>query len=360
MIAGACLGTISLCFAAFATGWQKDSNGWWYQRQDGSYPSNCWEQLDDGMGNLYWYYFNQDGYMYSNDVTPDGYYVALDGHWVEEGSYTEEQLRNIILNNSSGTIYTSVVADFNGDGKFEMVAVLTNTEAGDGMDSRGVDTSRWYTDGVNTYCYDQSHYWWLKEDTFYLVHTNDGVHLAETVVSRTAADMCDSTITKFTNNGATKLYYGDGIYFTGVEGARLLYEKREPENPHQGIMYLVSTESGTLAYVNGSYQTNQMDKRTLKERYGENIVVYAENPIDEGDCYQYNAKIAQVDGYGVETGTCWSSTLKVKKDAVVMYYDNISYKRLSLSEYGIDHLRMFDTAQDENSYIISFTDFNVA
>jgi len=40
------------------TGWVKDSNGWMYLEEDGTYPSSCWKKIDTK-----WYYFNADGYM---------------------------------------------------------------------------------------------------------------------------------------------------------------------------------------------------------------------------------------------------------------------------------------------------------
>lgn len=36
--------------------WILDSVGWWYKNPDGSYPRNCWKELDA------WYYFNASGY----------------------------------------------------------------------------------------------------------------------------------------------------------------------------------------------------------------------------------------------------------------------------------------------------------
>ena len=39
-------------------GWIKDSNGWWYRHQDGSYPRSSWQHINDK-----WYFFNAQGYM---------------------------------------------------------------------------------------------------------------------------------------------------------------------------------------------------------------------------------------------------------------------------------------------------------
>lgn len=38
--------------------WHQDSNGWWYELDNGDYARQTWLQIDG-----YWYYFNSDGYM---------------------------------------------------------------------------------------------------------------------------------------------------------------------------------------------------------------------------------------------------------------------------------------------------------
>lgn len=121
--------------AATAVGgtWKWDENGWWFAGNDGSYPKNEWAELtwngqtgwyyfnadgymqtgwlkigdnwyffhdiSDGMqGLMYtgwheidgkWYYFNPDpkspvpmGGMFTDCMTPDGYYVDKDGVWI--------------------------------------------------------------------------------------------------------------------------------------------------------------------------------------------------------------------------------------------------------------------------------------
>lgn len=39
-------------------GWKKNSKGWWYQRKDGTYPKDGWEQIGG-----YWFLFDSKGYM---------------------------------------------------------------------------------------------------------------------------------------------------------------------------------------------------------------------------------------------------------------------------------------------------------
>lgn len=66
--------SISMSFTAFAGQWQKDANGWWYQYDDGSYPYDEWILIQSEC-----YYFDHNGYMLSDTITPDGYQVDKDG-----------------------------------------------------------------------------------------------------------------------------------------------------------------------------------------------------------------------------------------------------------------------------------------
>ena len=69
----------------FAGEWKSDSNGWWYQNDDGSYPANTWQWIDgNGDGISESYYFNENGYMLANS-TKDGYTVNADGAWTVNG-----------------------------------------------------------------------------------------------------------------------------------------------------------------------------------------------------------------------------------------------------------------------------------
>lgn len=58
-------------------GWRKNSTGWWYVYEDGSYPTSKWAQIGGK-----WYWFDSEGYMTANQwVTSSGgtYYVGSDG-----------------------------------------------------------------------------------------------------------------------------------------------------------------------------------------------------------------------------------------------------------------------------------------
>ena len=53
---------------------------------DGSYPTNTWQWNDgNGDGVSESYYFNENGYMLANTVTPDNYTVNADGAWTVNG-----------------------------------------------------------------------------------------------------------------------------------------------------------------------------------------------------------------------------------------------------------------------------------
>ena len=55
--------------------WMKDSNGWWYRNEDGSYPVNSWKYI-----NGEWYYFNKSGYMVTGWLYLSGTWYYLDSY----------------------------------------------------------------------------------------------------------------------------------------------------------------------------------------------------------------------------------------------------------------------------------------
>ncbi|MCD8082828.1 MAG: NAD(P)H-dependent oxidoreductase [Clostridiales bacterium] len=76
---------------AFAAGWTlqeaENTEGWKYELDDGQYYSAssetpAWQWLDgNGDGVAECYAFDQDGWMYQETTTPDGYDVNADGAW---------------------------------------------------------------------------------------------------------------------------------------------------------------------------------------------------------------------------------------------------------------------------------------
>ncbi len=74
--AGMALGSSITSFAA----WHSDSNGCWWQNDDGTRPADTWQWIDgDNDGLAECYYFDSNGYVLKNTVTPDGYTVDANG-----------------------------------------------------------------------------------------------------------------------------------------------------------------------------------------------------------------------------------------------------------------------------------------
>lgn len=76
---------ISVCsvFTALAN-WKQNETGWWYEEENGNYIKTDWKLI-----NGKWYYFGEDGYLYTNKVTPDGYKVDKNGEITEKLEETE-------------------------------------------------------------------------------------------------------------------------------------------------------------------------------------------------------------------------------------------------------------------------------
>lgn len=66
----------------YKPGWVSDEGGWRYIQKNGYRAASTWIQDADGK----WYYFNIGGYMETDSITPDGYYVDANGVWDGQAS----------------------------------------------------------------------------------------------------------------------------------------------------------------------------------------------------------------------------------------------------------------------------------
>ena len=68
--------------------WKKDSKGWWYQNEDGTYPKSQWKQIDGK-----WYYFDRNGYRKTGwfKLSDKWYYFDENGimqtGWLQSGTH---------------------------------------------------------------------------------------------------------------------------------------------------------------------------------------------------------------------------------------------------------------------------------
>ena len=84
-----CLISLFSAIPAYAGRWQKgngkNSNKWWYNHQDGTYPKSTWAWIDgNGDGIAECYYFDANGWLKSN-TTVEGYKVDTTGAWLKDG-----------------------------------------------------------------------------------------------------------------------------------------------------------------------------------------------------------------------------------------------------------------------------------
>lgn len=94
---------LNLTMTSFAAGWQQNTTGWWWQNDDATWPAASWKWIDgnsDGIAECY--YFNGDGYMLANTMTPDGYLVDPDGRWVVDG-VVQTKVIGSVNSHSSGS-----------------------------------------------------------------------------------------------------------------------------------------------------------------------------------------------------------------------------------------------------------------
>lgn len=101
---------LSMNFTTYAGQWKQDETGWWYQNDDGSVTKDTWKWIDgneDGISECY--YFGDNGILYVNTITPDGYYVNEDGAWVDNGIVQEKifEQSKMVIDPRSDNIYIS-------------------------------------------------------------------------------------------------------------------------------------------------------------------------------------------------------------------------------------------------------------
>lgn len=181
-----------------ASGWQKNSTGWWWENADGSYPANAWKQI-----NGTWYYFDGSGYMTTGwqKVGDTWYYMdasgAMQTGWVKVGDTWYYMY-------SSGAMASSTVIDgytLNADGAW--ITGDTSTASGTGWLKDG--TGWWYRheDGSYTangwekidgtwYYFNASGYMhtgWLQSGKYWYYLNNDGSMAKNTYIGSNYVDM---------------------------------------------------------------------------------------------------------------------------------------------------------------------------
>lgn len=119
-----------MTFSSFAGEWKLDEKGYWYQNDDGNYSVNSWQEINGKQ-----YYFDANGYMLSNTITPDGYTVGADGAWIEdpyalnmdenETSQIDKPVFNTYMSDSASSNTTKVTALIENMGDSDLIIYST-------------------------------------------------------------------------------------------------------------------------------------------------------------------------------------------------------------------------------------------
>lgn len=78
ILAGTMILTFTFSISSFAGSWQASENNWKYQNNDGSYVTNSWVTENNEH-----YYFDANGIMLKNTLSPDGYPLGRDGKRIQ-------------------------------------------------------------------------------------------------------------------------------------------------------------------------------------------------------------------------------------------------------------------------------------
>lgn len=119
--------------SAFAGVWRTGDGAnqgkWWYDNGDGTYANNGWQWIDgNDDGTAECYYFDSDGWMLANTLTPDGYQVNENGAWVNNG-IVETQKASIEIPQTPDTtenVSNDISGHYNYIGSIDESGALTN------------------------------------------------------------------------------------------------------------------------------------------------------------------------------------------------------------------------------------------
>ena len=143
--------SITSSITAFA-GWEQTGTTWKYQNVDNTYFNNGWNWIasnNDGIAECY--YFNADGTILINTITPDNYIVNENGAWVVNGIVQTQSNKSA---NPSGGIDTSgwdtggstvTAGELGGDQHLSPEEEQEINEIQ--FNGGGIDTSGWDTGG---------------------------------------------------------------------------------------------------------------------------------------------------------------------------------------------------------------------
>lgn len=92
--------SMMMSFTAFAGVWKTgaglNQNQWWYDNENGSYAQNGWQWLDGNQdGTAECYYFDNNGWMLADTMTPDGYQVNENGAWFTASGVETKAVQNM-------------------------------------------------------------------------------------------------------------------------------------------------------------------------------------------------------------------------------------------------------------------------
>ena len=106
----------------FASGWTKgiSKNAWWFDFGNGDYFKSSWQWIDgnqDGIAECYC--FDENGWMYENTITPDGYTVNENGAWtinnVVQTKTSDLIPKNNTNNNGNNTVNNNLTETRNNE-----------------------------------------------------------------------------------------------------------------------------------------------------------------------------------------------------------------------------------------------------
>lgn len=242
--------TAALCAAmsmtAFAGQWQQDGTGYWWQDDDGSYPTNTWRWLDgNGDGISECYYFDSRGYMVFDTII-NGSQINANGAWVENGQVQSRKSWEAVKYSSDPMEILRTVSD-NDDADRVDADFLMTMQMGDGTQSLAVNMT-----GNMKMQYD------------------GGSNLAYTVDMNMDMGALGSA--------RTNAFYTDGWYYYDISGQKLKMQM-DMANALESAGSTNLLSSNDLSYVQNASMVRNGDNTTIYFSADGNALMQAADEI---------------------------------------------------------------------------------
>lgn len=323
--------------------WIKDSVGWWWQEEDGTYPAQQWKYV-----NGEWYYFDASGYMATGWRYVNGkwYYLSEDGHmlantWVD-GYYVDGTGAYVSYNEPSRWIHSGNQWWYrHGDGSYTV--------------------NGWELIYGKWYFFDEAGWMksgWLKrgDHWYYLGDDNDGAMKANMWVGEYYLDS-DGIM------AVDKMILGQYVDESGkrvftVSDNEWVITQYSSVTGNQSMFYTLVSADGRLIIIDGGWKEDADAVRKIIHKYNNTVDLWICTHFHMDHIGAVNDILANPDGITIKELFCPQMDMDTY-NSFAKFYDTADTcsEFLSLIQ-GKSYVRMIHSGDTVSRYGLQFNFFS--